>query len=133
MRRKNRLARLLRALSGKTQEQTAEEIGVHPSLIAQIELGKFEPSDDQLERMAASANLALADAEEIFLLAESLQRSNRWRGQSAEALLGELDERLRSHLSRAWQLLATLPPAERAPKPEDRRKGPGTTAQKRRS
>ena len=30
MKRENLLARLLRALSGKSQERVAEEIGVHP-------------------------------------------------------------------------------------------------------
>jgi len=46
MTRETRLARLLRALSGRTQEQMAEAIGVHPSLITQFELdqGRRVPS-----------------------------------------------------------------------------------------
>lgn len=125
------MARVLRALSGKTQEQTAEEIGVHPSLIAQIELGKFEPSDDQLERMAASADITLADAEEILLMAESLQRSDRWQGQTEETLLDELNERLRSHLDRAWQRLASLRRAGKPPRAHLPSAGQGTPLRRR--
>lgn len=120
MRRKNRMARVLRALSGKTQEQTAEDIGVHASLIAQIELGKFEPSDEQMERLADSADLDLPDAEELFRLAETLQQGNRWQGEASSALLHELDERVESHLSRAWARLTALSPVDAAPRPEDR-------------
>lgn len=120
MRRKNLMARMLRALSCKTQEQTAEDIGVHPSLIAQIELGKFEPSDEQMERLADSADLDLPDAEELFRLAETLQQANRWQGEASSALLRELDERVESHLSRAWDRLTASSPANAAPRPEDR-------------
>lgn len=114
------MARMLRALSGKTQEQTAEEIGVHPSLIAQIELGRFEPSSDQLERLAQSADLTLPDADEILRLAETLRRSRRWQSSGIEGVAGELMERLRSHVSRAQRHLLTLPHSDTAPRPEDR-------------
>jgi len=121
MRRKNVQARLLRALSGKTQEQTAEETGVTPALIAQIELGKNEPGDETLAGIAATAELMVADADEILRHAETLQRSRRWQGPGAEAVLHELAERLRSHLSRTWRRLSSLDSAEPLPTPEDRR------------
>jgi transcriptional regulator with XRE-family HTH domain len=115
MRRKNVQARLLRALSGKTQEQTAEEIGVTPALIAQIELDKVEPGADVLAGLAQTADLTVADADEILRLAETLRRSRRWRGAGADAVLHELEERLRSHLSRAWRRLSTLQRRETTP------------------
>ena len=51
MRRDNIKARLLRAFSGKTQEQIGEEIGVHPM-----------PGRSHLRRMARSADLTLPEA-----------------------------------------------------------------------
>jgi transcriptional regulator with XRE-family HTH domain len=120
MRRKNVQARLLRALSGKTQEQTAEEVGVTPALIAQIELDKVEPGAETLAGLAAAADLSVADADEILRLAETLRRSRRWQGPDAEAVLEELAERLRSHLLRAGRRLSTVPLSEAA-EPEDRR------------
>jgi transcriptional regulator with XRE-family HTH domain len=120
MRRKNVQARLLRALSGKTQEQTAEETGVTPALIAQIELGKNEPGAETLAGIAGTAELTVADAEEILRHAETLQRSRLWQGPGAEAVLHELAERLRSHLARAWRRLSTLQLPEPVPTPKDR-------------
>jgi len=43
MERDHVLARLFRALSGKSQAKTAEGLGDDPSLLAQIELGKAHP------------------------------------------------------------------------------------------
>ncbi|HEV8581378.1 MAG TPA: helix-turn-helix transcriptional regulator [Thermoanaerobaculia bacterium] len=108
MRRKNLQARVSRALSGKTQEQTAEEVGVTPPLIAQIERGKVEPSDGTLAGIAGTADLTVPDLEEIVRLAETLRRSPRWKGPDAEAVLGELTERLRVQLAQAIQRLSTL-------------------------
>ena len=45
---------MLRALSGKTQEQFGEETRVHPSLMTSIEIGKVLPGRD-LQRMSRSA------------------------------------------------------------------------------
>jgi transcriptional regulator with XRE-family HTH domain len=122
MRQKNVQARLLRALSGKTQEQTAEEIGVTPALIAQVELGKNEPGAETLAGIAATADLTVADVDEILRHAESLRRSRRWQGPGTEAVLHELAERLRSHLSRAWRRLSTQQHPEITPGPEERRR-----------
>ncbi len=44
MRREQVLARLLRAVSGKTQEQFGEATGIHTSLVAQFELGRAVPA-----------------------------------------------------------------------------------------
>jgi len=65
MKRENLLARLLRALSGKSQERVAEEIGVHPSLVGQIENGQ-PATGDYLERLAHAASITLAQGWEIL-------------------------------------------------------------------
>ncbi len=125
MRRKNVQARLLRALSGKTQEQTAEEVGVTPAMIAQIELDKVEPGAETLAGLAGTADLTVRDADEILRLAETLRRSRRWRDPAAEAVTHELAERLRSHLSRAWRRLSSLQLPETAPTAEAHRREDG--------
>jgi transcriptional regulator with XRE-family HTH domain len=119
MRRENLKARLLRALSGKTQDQFAREIGVHPSMVAQIELGlSTAPRPELLARMAESAALGPGDAEEILRLAETLGRERQRRGR--EESLDLLGESLRDLLSRTLRRLLTLPAPERLPVPEDR-------------
>jgi tetratricopeptide (TPR) repeat protein/DNA-binding XRE family transcriptional regulator len=108
MRRKNVQARVLRALSEKTQEQTAEDLGVTSALIAQIELDKVDVAPDLLAGLAATADLAVPDSDDILRLAETLRRSQRWRGPGGEVVLQELTERLRSHLQRTWRRLTAL-------------------------
>lgn len=44
MRRKNLLARLLRAASGKSQEDISKKIGVNPSHLSRVERGKDPPA-----------------------------------------------------------------------------------------
>lgn len=78
MKQEHVIARLLRALSGKTQEQTAEDLGVDSSFIAQVELGKVLPSQDHLEKLAAGVGLTMADAEIILRLFQAL-RDPRFR------------------------------------------------------
>ena len=118
MRRENLKARLLRALSGKTQEQFAQEIGVHPSLVAQIELGLFTPRPELLARLAESAALGPEDAEEILRVAETLGRERQRRGR--EEGLDLLGESVRDLLSRTQRRLLTLPAPARLPASEDR-------------
>src|SRR5436309_14571286 len=57
MRREHITARLLRAISGMTQQRFGEEAGIDPSVIADFELGSALPSRDHLERMAAAMGL----------------------------------------------------------------------------
>jgi transcriptional regulator with XRE-family HTH domain len=109
MRREHTLARLLRALSGKTQEQLAEEIGVTRSLIAQIEQGEVVPSRDHLEAMAESAGITLSDAEEILRLYETYRRAPQRWGGPAGRLLDRMAETLRAHADAAYQRFLTLP------------------------
>ncbi len=120
MRRENLKARLLRAVSGKTQEQLSEEIGDQPGLIAQIEQGKVAARHDYLERLAASDGLTAADAEELLCLTETLRASRRRRGQSVEDLLEGLAEDFRSQTRASYERLLTLPLPVSDPRAEDR-------------
>jgi tetratricopeptide (TPR) repeat protein len=120
MRRENLKARLLRALSGKTQEQVSEEIGDQPGLIGQIEQDKVLARPAYLERLAASDGLTAADAEEILCLYERLRAARRRRGRSAEDLLEGLAGDLRSHTRASYERLLTLPLPDNPPRAEDR-------------
>ena len=120
MRREHTLARLLRALTGKTQEQLAEDIGVNRSLVAQIEQGEVVPGRDQLAAMAGIAGITLSNAEEILSLYETRRRSpQRWGGPAVE-LLDQMTERLRAHAGVAYQRLLTLPLPDTPPNAWDR-------------
>lgn len=116
------MARLLRARSGKTQEQFGEEVGVHPSLIAQIEVGNGEPSREQLRAMARAAGLGLEDARELLDEAERLGRLRRGRVEGRLDLLRALPERLREHLFGAFRRLWAQPRPAPLPSSDDRKK-----------
>lgn len=109
MRRDHVIARLLRALSGKTQEQIGEDIGVHPSLIAQFEQGKVLPGRDHLERLAKGTGLTLEEAEGIYRLYETLQRPRHRQGGSPESLLDEMEGEVRAVMKAAYRNLLGLP------------------------
>jgi tetratricopeptide (TPR) repeat protein len=120
MRRENVKARLLRAVSGKTQEQLSEELGDPLGLIGQIEQGKILARPDYLERLAATEGITAADAEDLLHRYEMLRASRRRRGQSAEDLLEGLAEDLRSHTRKSYERLLALPLPESEPRAEDR-------------
>jgi transcriptional regulator with XRE-family HTH domain len=122
VRRENLLARVLRALSGKSQEQVAEDIGVARSLVAQFEHGEVVPGCEHLAAMARSARLILADAEKILPLCESLRRTRSRPGGSARKVLDRLQAELRDHLEAAYERLLTLPLPGSQPQPADRHK-----------
>jgi len=120
MQREHLLARLLRALSGKSQERISEEIGLHPSHVAQFELGLVMPAPKHLERLAAGAGITLREAEEILSLYEAFRRSPRQRGRSAGEPLDRLVEGVRIHTGAAYRRVLNLPLPEILPKPEER-------------
>jgi transcriptional regulator with XRE-family HTH domain len=110
MRRENLMARMLRALSGRTQEQTAAALGVHPSLIAQIELDEVAAGPGHLQTMARLADLTVAGAEELLAHYDALRRSSRWRGEpSLEGFLQRMNDGMRGHLTAAYEELLALP------------------------
>jgi len=120
MKRENLKARLLRAVSGKTQEQLGEEIGDPPGIIGHIEQGKVFARPDYLERLAANEGITAADAEELLRRYETLRTARRRRGQSAEDLLEGLAEDLRSHSRECYERLVALPLPASDPRAEDR-------------
>ena len=115
------MARVLRALSSKTQEQMADAIGADRSLIAQFELGLVIPSRDHLKRMAQATGFTLADVDDLLKVIETFQRVRQRLGPSAADLLAELMEKLRVPLDTARRRLLALPRPARPPRAEDRR------------
>jgi tetratricopeptide (TPR) repeat protein/DNA-binding XRE family transcriptional regulator len=120
MRRPNLTARMLRALSGETQQQFGEGVDVHPALIAQIEVGSVEPDRDVLRRMARHAGIAESDAAELIQLYERLRGRRRNRRHGAEDPVHGLIARLRGHVSTAYLRLLALPRPVPPPRAEDR-------------
>lgn len=114
MQREHYLARLLRALSGKSQRETGAEIGVDPSLVSQIELGQVLPRPAYLARLATTASLTLEAAEEIMSFAEERRRAGMGRGRR-EPGLARLGEALKVHIGSAELRLKALPGSDSRP------------------
>jgi transcriptional regulator with XRE-family HTH domain len=129
MKREHYLARVFRALSGRTQGEMAEEIGVNVSNIGQIEQGQVVPSAESLRGMASAAGLTVADGEEILTLADTLRKKRLRPGVGIEDLLDEAADTLRSQLQSTFRRLLTLPLPGDPPKPEDRREAAELFAQ----
>lgn len=125
MTRENVMARLLRALSGMTQEQMADEIDVHPSLITQIELDQVTPSPEQLAGMARAAGITVPGAEELLVHYDALRRSGRWRGGGIEDALHKLTADLRDLFLTTYDeiLAAQNSEYEKAVEEDERRAG----------
>ena len=102
---RNRLARLFRALSGKSQVGFGESTGVSPKLIADYESGDRRPSPDTLERLARGDDLTIREGEEILRFADTLSRPRQRAGHRVEVLLDDLS----FLVSRVYQRLLRLP------------------------
>jgi transcriptional regulator with XRE-family HTH domain len=117
MRPRNRLVRLMRALSGETQKELAERTGIHPTLLARYELDQIEPGPENLELAAREAGLTVAAGEEILRLADTLRHPRKREGQGAADLVHEL---LASLVSGVYRRLLRLPLPAGKPTSEDR-------------
>jgi tetratricopeptide (TPR) repeat protein/DNA-binding XRE family transcriptional regulator len=107
MQREHFLARVLRALSGKSQARTAAEIGVHRSLVSQVEDGRVFPRPAYLARLAATGSVGVEEAAEILSLAGERQRARQ--AQGARPLgLARLGEAIAVHVASAERRLAAL-------------------------
>jgi transcriptional regulator with XRE-family HTH domain len=102
------MARLLRAISGKSQEQLGKETGIHPSVVAQIELGRVVPSRQNLERMASVVELTGAKAEEVLRFLETLRRPRSRQGADVEVLLDGIVQGIRAALDQSYRRLLAL-------------------------
>jgi hypothetical protein len=114
---KMRLLRIFWALSGKTEEEFAQDIGIDP---AALELGGPLPNPVQLERAAAEAGITVSNGEELLSYADTLRRPRLRVGRGAEDIFDEIAETARAHARATYQRLLRLPLPEREPKPEDR-------------
>jgi tetratricopeptide (TPR) repeat protein len=121
MKRENLVARLLRALSGKSQERVAEEIGVHTSFIGQIEIGQ-PVTREHLEGLARSAGITLGQAWEILEQYEVFLRTPQREGQSVELVLDQLADGVRAHAGTAYRRLLSLPLPTPLPDAADRQR-----------
>jgi tetratricopeptide (TPR) repeat protein len=117
MRPRNRLVRLVRALSGETQKELAERTGIHPVLLAQYELDQVEPGPENLESVTQAGGLTVAAGEEILRFADTMRRPRERAGQGEAAPVQEL---LAGLVSGIYRRLLRLPPPVAQPTSEDR-------------
>jgi transcriptional regulator with XRE-family HTH domain len=120
MDRDNRLARLFRAVTDKTQQDFAEEVGTQKGTLTRIEAGNLKPSADLLGRMAKNAGLTVDQGDELLQLHFTLSRTRQRVGRDPEALFAELGEPLRTRAHRTFQRLLTLRLPDTPPRAEDR-------------
>lgn len=64
----------LRKARGLSQEELAEKIGVEPSHMSRLEIGKSYPSIDRLEKIAITLNVPLKDFFEFMHLEDAGDR-----------------------------------------------------------
>lgn len=123
MKREILMARLLRALSGKSQERMGEEVGIHPSLLAHYEAGKGVPGRAYLEKLARGAGITADDASQVLDLYESLRQARRRAPEDAEKPLWRLVEEIRAQAESAYRRILALPLPLSPPTAADRQKG----------
>jgi transcriptional regulator with XRE-family HTH domain len=123
MKREILMARLLRALAGKSQERMGEEVGIHPSLLAHYEAGKGVPPREHLEKLARGAGITVDDASQVLDLYESFRQARRRAPEDSEKPLGQLVEEIRAQAASAYRRILALPLPLRPPAAEDRRQG----------
>ena len=120
MDREHRLARLFRALTDKTQQDLAKELGIEKGTLTNCESGKLKPSPVLLARMADAAGITVDQGDELLQLHDTLSRTRQRVGRDPEALFADLGEPLRSRAHRAFQRLLTLRLPDTPPRAEDR-------------
>ena len=108
MQRENLIARVFRALSGKSQKQTAEEMGVDPSLVARVELGEVTPDREYLEALGRTAGHTVENGEEILGFYDTLRQPRQRAGQGAEGVTQGLISEMEAVASRTYLRLRKL-------------------------
>lgn len=122
MDRENRLARLFRALTDKTQQDLAKDLSIEKGTLTNCEGGKLKPSPILLARMAEAAGITVDQGDELLQLHDTLSRTRQRVGRDPEALFADLGEPLRTRAHRAFQRLLTLrlpdtPPEQKTASP----------------
>jgi transcriptional regulator with XRE-family HTH domain len=129
MTREHYLARVFRALSGLTQVAMAEAIGVHPSLIGQIEQGLSLPSGEHLRDMAAAAGLSVEQGDELLERAETFRRRRlRRQGLSTSGLFDDTMDQIRLEFQGTLSHILTLPLPDQPPGAKERQEAEGLFA-----
>lgn len=116
------IVRVLRAFSGKTQEQIAEELGVDSSLIAQFEAGKVLPSRDHLEELAKGVGLTAGDAETILCVFDGLRDPRFRRGRSFQEIVEGLRGAVDALAKATYLQMLGVPMPGGPPGPEEQRR-----------
>ncbi|MEA2563657.1 MAG: helix-turn-helix protein [Acidobacteriota bacterium] len=120
MDREHRLARLFRALTDKTQQDLAKQLGIEKGTLTNCESGKLKPSSALLDRMAEAAGITVDQGDELLQLHDTLSRTPQRVGRDPEALFADLGEPLRTRAHRAFQRLLILRLPDTPPRAEDR-------------
>jgi len=120
MDRENRLSRLFRALTDKTQQELADDLGIPRVTLTQYEAGTKPPRLQCLEQMAELAGITVDQGDELLQLHDTLSRTRQRVGRDPEALLADLGEPLRARAHRVFQRLLTLRLPDTPPRAEDR-------------
>lgn len=117
MKRENRIVRLARALSGKSQERFGQEVRVGPKMITAYESGDRKPGSGTTERIAGGAGLTVREAEDVLRFADTLARPRQRTGQT----MADLRDDLAALVARVQQRLLRLPIPGGPELPEDER------------
>jgi transcriptional regulator with XRE-family HTH domain len=121
VRRENTIARLLRALSSKTQAQVSRETGIHPSLLASFETGRAVPSPEHLEKLSRLADLTVEEASNLLDLADACRQGGpRDSAKTADAAIQRLCEKITGYTLMIYEQFRALPVPASPPAPEDR-------------
>jgi len=120
MKREILMARLLRALAGKSQAAMGEDTGLHPSMVAHVEAGKNPPSQEHLEALARGAGITVADAAELVELYESYRQARGEPGDQLEHALHQLSARMLFHIEASLRRISALHPNPALPAVERR-------------
>jgi transcriptional regulator with XRE-family HTH domain len=122
VRRENMIARLLRALSHKSQAQVGRETGIHPSLLASFETGKAVPRPEHLDKLARLADITVEEASALLDLAAAYRHGGtREASKDAEAAIRRLCEKLTDYTLMTYEQARALPLPAKPPAPGDRK------------
>ncbi len=128
MTRNQRMARMLRGMTGLTQGRFAKKALLHPSMVTAIEAGEVEPTSQHLQRIAQGAGLTAADADELLRQAEALVRYRERQHEGRDEALPALMDRLKRQLGNVFTRLRALPDPGSAPRAEEGRDMEGLMA-----
>ncbi|HWM91864.1 MAG TPA: hypothetical protein VN493_13950 [Thermoanaerobaculia bacterium] len=120
LQRENLILRLQRAVSGMTQEQFSDGMGIDLGRLGQYELFLHTPGPEKLEDGAGVADVSGEWGDLVLRLTEIDRRKRLRQGRGAGDLLASSGDALRCLGEQLWKLLLALPAPPRQPCEEDR-------------